>query len=210
VTTRPRSARASKPSRNADRRKLSVDVTDATFSVDVVQRSHELPVVVDFWADWCAPCKALTPVLEREVAAREGVALAKVDVDANRAVAEHYGVRSIPAVKAFRNGKVLREFVGAQSPQMVEAFLDSLLGPSAGERLLDELRAAGGQEEAVTALETRDYERALELLLEQVREAEDAETRDRLRRFMLALFEELGQDDELATRYRRQLASALY
>lgn len=187
-----------------------MDVTDATFYVDVVQRSHELPVVVDFVADWCAPCKALTPVLEREVAARDGIALAKVDIDANPAVAQHYGIRGIPAVKAFRNGKVVREFVGVQSPQMVAGFLDSLLGPSAGERLLDELRAAGGQEAVVAALDARDYERALELLLEQVREAEDAETRDRIRRWMLALFEELGQDDELATHYRRQLASALY
>lgn len=188
-----------------------MDVTDATFYVDVVQRSHELPVVVDFWADWCRPCHALTPVLEREAAARKGtIELAKVDIDANPAVAQHYAVSSIPAVKAFRNGNIVREFVGVQSPQSVAAFFDALLGPSAGERLLDELREAGGQEAVVAALEARDYERALDVLLEQARAAEDGETRDQVRRWMLALFEELGQDDELATRYRRQLATALY
>src|SRR6266542_3379537 len=106
-----------------------MDVTDATFYTDVVERSHDAPVVVDFWAEWCGPCKALGPVLEEKVAERDGIVLAKVDVDANQALAEHYEIRGIPAVKAFRNGKVVSEFVGAQPPQAVEAFLDALLGP---------------------------------------------------------------------------------
>jgi len=107
-----------------------MDVTEQTFASDVIERSHEKPVVVDFWAAWCGPCRMLTPVLEREVAAREdAIELAAVDVDANQRLAAEYGIRGIPAVKAFRNGRVVKEFVGAQPPQTVAAFLDELLAP---------------------------------------------------------------------------------
>ena len=95
----------------------AVDVTDATFEQDVVERSRELPVVVDFWAEWCGPCKLLEPVLEKAAAARDGeLVLAKLDVDANPAAASRFGVRGIPAVKAFRHGHVVDGFVGAQPP----------------------------------------------------------------------------------------------
>jgi putative thioredoxin len=188
-----------------------VDVTEATFQTDVVERSREQPVVVDFWAEWCGPCHALAPVLEREVATRDGrLSLVKVDVDANPRLADEYGIRGIPAVKAFRNGRVVREFVGAKSPQSVGAFLDEVLAPSPGERLLAELRESGERPELLAALEAGDHEQALELLLAEVQEEADPERRDELRRLMVALFDELGPEHPLSSRFRRQLAAALY
>ncbi|MDH4178574.1 MAG: thioredoxin domain-containing protein, partial [Thermoleophilia bacterium] len=91
-----------------------VDVTEASFDDEVVRRSATVPVVVDFWAAWCGPCRTLTPILEQETDARTGaVQLAKVDVDANPGLAQRFGVSGIPAVKAFRDGRVVAEFVGA-------------------------------------------------------------------------------------------------
>jgi thioredoxin len=129
-----------------------MDVATETFEQEVLARSHELPVVVDFWAAWCGPCLMLGPVLEREAEARTGeLALVKVDVDQNQELALEYGIRGIPAVKAFRNGEVVSEFVGALPPAAVAQFLDELTGPSAAETLVAELRAAGELPEVVAA-----------------------------------------------------------
>jgi putative thioredoxin len=117
---------------------MATDVTEAEFQNAVIDRSSEVPVVVDFWAEWCGPCRALTPALERAAGEREGkVELVKVDVDGNPGLAQAYGVQGIPAVKAFKNGEVVDEFVGAQPAPVVENFMDRLV-PSEVDALVSE------------------------------------------------------------------------
>jgi len=175
-----------------------MDVTDTTFETDVIERSQREPVLVDFWAEWCGPCKRLTPVLEDAVEGRD-VTLAKVDVDSNKELARRYNISGIPAVKAFRNGEVVAEFVGARSRPAVDAFLDELTKPPVADTVEDE--------EVAAALRDGDYERAFETLLARIA---DPATREPARKTMVELFGELGQEHPLASTYRRRLAALLY
>jgi putative thioredoxin len=215
---------------------VSVETTDGSFARDVIDRSHEVPVVVDFWAVWCAPCRQLTPVLEQAVDALDGqVELVTVNVDENPRSALEYRVQGIPAVKAFRDGRMVDQFTGALPPQAVESFLRTLL-PSEADRLValgdeESLRKAIALEPdhpaalaalarlelaeddaagpALAAIDQGDPERGLTLLLEAIRAA-SGEERDRLRKIMVGVFADLGQNHPLALRYRRELATALY
>jgi putative thioredoxin len=251
------------------------DVDESQFLERVVERSREVPVVVDFWAEWCGPCRQLGPALEEAVRKRSGdVELAKVDVDSNQSLAASFGIRGIPAVKAFRDGAVAAEFTGAIPPAQIEAFLNRLV-PSRADRLAaaddeESLRKAleadprhagaaaklgrlllgrGDRDEALELLEglkgdflaeglvararlesedgngqhavgeelTRafeawdggDHAAALELLQQAIAAENDPDRRDLIRRVMVAIFTELGPEDELARRHRRRLAATL-
>ena len=187
-----------------------MDVTTESFERDVLERSRELPVVVDFWAAWCGPCRTLGPVLERAAETRSGeFELVKVDVDANPELAQRYQIQGIPAVKAFRDGQVVREFVGALPPASVAEFLDELTGPSATEKLIAELQESGELPDVVSALEQDEHERALELLIEAIIAADGAQ-RERLIALTVGLFGDLGHEHPVTVRYRRRLAASLY
>ncbi len=128
-----------------------MDVTEATFQTEVIERSREIPVVVDFWAAWCAPCRQLAPIIEAIADRRAGeVVLAKVDIDANPGLAREYEIMSIPAVKGFRDGQVVAEFVGNQQAPAIEAFFNKVI-PSAVERLV-----AAGDEASLREAIVRD------------------------------------------------------
>jgi putative thioredoxin len=115
---------------------MAIDVTDATFQTDVVDRSHQAVVIVDLWAPWCGPCRTLTPILEKTVGETDGKAvLAKVNIDENPAVSQAFRVQSIPAVYALKDGQVVDGFMGAVPEHEVRQFVERLLPTEADQQL---------------------------------------------------------------------------
>ena len=210
-----------------------VDVTDLTFEQEVIEASRQQSVVVDFWAGWCQPCRVIGPVLERLAAEPDaGFKLAKVDVDANQGVSYAFRIQSIPAVKAFVDGQVVDEFVGAIPEESIRQWLAGILpDPQAGN--LDEARRAaakGRYDEARALLADLDGDFAADRLREAIGAVEaevpeiaegvpeaglerllQAASRDeRAKDLMLASFEVLGDDEPATREYRRRLANLLF
>jgi putative thioredoxin len=146
---------------------MAIDVTDANFQTDVIDRSSTTPVVVDLWAPWCGPCRTLSPILEKVVDETNGqVVLAKVNVDENPQISQAFRVQGIPAVYALADGKPVNGFVGAQPEPVVREFVESLL-PSEAEQQLERLVAAGDEASLREALELKpDHQDAIVALAE--------------------------------------------
>jgi putative thioredoxin len=129
-----------------------IDVTDETFQTDVLDKSSEVPVVIDLWAPWCGPCKTLGPILEKVIGETNGkVVLAKVNVDENPGLHQAFKVQSIPAVYAMKDGAVVDGFMGSYPERAVKEFVDSLI-PTEEQNAIAELLAAGDEDSLRNAL----------------------------------------------------------
>jgi putative thioredoxin len=246
----------------------AVEVTEATFNDEVIERSRHVPVIVDYWAEWCGPCRQLAPIIEQAVAARDGeIVLAKVNIDQNPRLAQAAQVSSIPAVKAFKDGVVVDEFVGLIPPPQIEEFLNKLV-PSQADRLVEigdeeSLREAlvhdAGHLEArlslgrllvaeergdearevlapasfhpaaegilarldlanaeqpdvaagLAALDREDFDAALAHLIDAVGVTE-GDLKDSIRKTVVGVFGQLGEQHPLTLKHRKRLARTLY
>ena len=144
-----------------------IDVTDQDFEVQVIEKSHELPVIVDLWAPWCEPCKTLGPLLEKVINAHDGKVLGvKINVDDNPGVSQAFQVQSIPMVVAFKDGQAVDGFMGAQGEPMLEDFVNRLL-PTEEQNEIDSLIEAGDELSLRAALEIQsDHPEAVLALAE--------------------------------------------
>jgi len=198
---------------------VHIDVTDATFTSDVLERSLQAPVVIDFWAPWCGPCLTLGPILDKVIDATGGKAvLAKVNIDQNPALAQAFQVQSIPTVHVAIGGQIIEGFMGTLPEHVVKEFVDKVValaaergvggGPaeesvSPGSGLIVEAELPNVADTPV-APPTDDYDRELESLLPMVRTDEVAKAR------FLEILEAMGSGDPRTSAWRRRLTALLF
>jgi putative thioredoxin len=180
---------------------MAIDVTDATFQVEVLDRSNSVPVIVDLWAPWCEPCKTLGPILEKHCDATNGkVVLAKVNVDENPSISMAFQVQSIPAVFIMKDGAVMDAFVGAKSDHAIKEIVDALI--PLGEAALQPVDEVALEPEPFVIND--DFDNELAGLLPQVKTDEVAKSR------YLEILDIMGAEDPRTVGYRRKLTAQLF